>query len=130
MFSTVPYPWKDPDTVIVILILFYWVAFHFIFCFSVIFIPSVIFISLSLEKEMAAHSSILAWRVLWTEEPGGLLSIGSHRVRHDWSDLACIIPTMMAGIFFFFLKTFSCSSFLPKYIKWYWNLKFLLSINS
>ena len=36
-----------------------------------------------LEKEMATHSSILAWRVLWTEEPGGLLSIGSHRVRHD-----------------------------------------------
>ena len=40
--------------------------------------------------EMAAHSSILAWRILWTEEPGGLLSIGSHRVRHDWSDFACM----------------------------------------
>ena len=39
---------------------------------------------------MATHSSILAWRVLWTEEPGGLLSVGSHRVRHDWSDLACM----------------------------------------
>ena len=37
---------------------------------------------------MAAHSSILAWRIPWTEEPGGLLSMGSHRVRHDWSDLA------------------------------------------
>ena len=36
-----------------------------------------------LEKEMATHSSILAWRVLWTEEPGGLLSLASHRVRHD-----------------------------------------------
>ena len=35
------------------------------------------------EKEMAAHSSILAWRIPWTEEPGGLLSIGSHRVGHD-----------------------------------------------
>ena len=34
-------------------------------------------------KEMATHSSILAWRIPWTEEPGGLLSIGSHRVRHD-----------------------------------------------
>jgi len=42
------------------------------------------------EKEMATHSSILAWRILWTEEPGGLLSMGSHRVRHDWSDLACM----------------------------------------
>ena len=39
--------------------------------------------TLELEKEMAAHCSILAWRVLWTEEPGGLLCIGSHRVRHD-----------------------------------------------
>ena len=38
---------------------------------------------------MATHSSILAWRTLWTEGPGGLLSIGLHRVRHDWSDLAC-----------------------------------------
>ena len=36
-----------------------------------------------LEKEMAAHSSILAWRILWTEGPGGLLSMGSHRVRHE-----------------------------------------------
>ena len=43
----------------------------------------------SVEKEMATHSSILAWRILWMEEPGGLLSIGLHRVRHDWSDLAC-----------------------------------------
>ena len=37
---------------------------------------------------MATHSSILAWRILWTEEPGGLWSTGSQRVRHDWSDLA------------------------------------------
>ena len=43
-----------------------------------------------LEKEMAIHSSTLAWRILWTEEPGGLQSIGSHRVRHNWSDLACM----------------------------------------
>ena len=41
-----------------------------------------------LEKEMATHSSILAWRILWTEEPGGLPSVGSHRVGPDWSDLA------------------------------------------
>ena len=43
----------------------------------------------NVEKEMATHSSILAWRILWTEEPDWLLSIGSHRVGHDWSDLAC-----------------------------------------
>ena len=36
-----------------------------------------------LEKEMAAHSSILAWKIPWTEGPGGLLSMGSQRVRHD-----------------------------------------------
>ena len=36
-----------------------------------------------LEKEMAAHYSILAWRVPWTEEPGGLQSIGLQRVGHD-----------------------------------------------
>ena len=37
-----------------------------------------------LEKEMATHCSILAWRIPWTEEPGGLQSMGSQRVRHDW----------------------------------------------
>ena len=36
-----------------------------------------------LEKEMATHSSILAWKIPWTEEPGGLQSIGSQRVGHD-----------------------------------------------
>ena len=40
------------------------------------------------EKEMATHSSALAWRIPGTEEPGGLPSMGSHRVGHDWSDLA------------------------------------------
>ena len=44
----------------------------------------------ALEEEMATHSSVLAWRIPWTEEPGGLLSMGSHRVGHDWSDLAAI----------------------------------------
>ena len=42
----------------------------------------------ALEKEMATHSSVLAWRISGTGEPGGLLSMGSHRVGHDWSDLA------------------------------------------
>ena len=36
-----------------------------------------------LEKEMATHSSILAWKIPWTEEPGGLQSMGSQRVGHD-----------------------------------------------
>ena len=38
-----------------------------------------------LEKEMAIHSSTIAWRILWTEEPGRLQSVGSQRVRHDWA---------------------------------------------
>ena len=42
----------------------------------------------ALEKEMPTHSSVLAWRIPGTEEPGGLPSMGFHRVRHDWSDLA------------------------------------------
>ena len=39
---------------------------------------------------MATYSSIVSWRILWTEKPGGLLSMGLRRVRHDWSDLACM----------------------------------------
>ena len=42
----------------------------------------------ALEKEMATHSSVLAWRIPGTGEPGGLPSKGSHRVGHDWIDLA------------------------------------------
>ena len=42
----------------------------------------------ALEKEMATHSSVLAWRIPGTAGPGGLPSMGSHRVGHDWSDLA------------------------------------------
>ena len=47
----------------------------------------------ALEKEMATHSSILAWRTPGMGEPGGLPSMGLHRVVHDWSDLAaaCLI---------------------------------------
>ena len=42
----------------------------------------------ALEREMATHSSILAWRIPGMEEPRGLPSVGSHRVGHDWSSLA------------------------------------------
>ena len=41
-----------------------------------------------MEKAMATHSSTLAWKIPWMEEPGGLPSMGSHRVGHAWSDLA------------------------------------------
>ena len=42
----------------------------------------------ALEKEMTTHSNVLAWRIPGMGEPGGLPSMGSHRVGHDWSDLA------------------------------------------
>ena len=47
----------------------------------------------ALEKEMATHSSVLAWSILRTGEPGGLPSMGSHRVGHDWRDLAAAAAT-------------------------------------
>ena len=46
---------------------------------------------IGLEKEMATHSSVLAWRILGTGEPGGLPSMGTHRVRHNWRDLAAAV---------------------------------------
>ena len=45
----------------------------------------------AMEKEMATHSSVLAWRIPGTGEPGGLPSLGSHRVGHNWNDLAELI---------------------------------------
>ena len=53
------------------------------------------FITLSMEKEMATNSSILAWRIPGTAEPGGLLSMGSCRVGHDWSNLAAAAAELL-----------------------------------
>ena len=50
----------------------------------------------ALEKKMATHSSVLAWRIPGTGEPGGLPSIGSHRVGHDWGDLAAAAALIKA----------------------------------
>ena len=58
---------------------------------------------------MATHSSILAWRIPWTEEPEELLSIGSQRVRHNWSNL----PFMHS------LSTLYCTRHWTKYIVWF-----------
>ena len=54
----------------------------------------------ALEKEMATHSSVLAWRIPRTGEPGGLPSMGLHKVGHDWSDL-----TAMSHLKIWFPKT-------------------------
>ena len=51
----------------------------------------------ALEKEMATHSSVLTWRILGTGKPGGLPSMGSHRVGHDWSDLAAVAEVKTSG---------------------------------
>ena len=61
----------------------------------------------ALEKEMATHSSVLAWRIPGTEKSGGLLSMGSHRVGHDWSDLA----TAAAGMIFDLTRSYQGNVF-------------------
>ena len=65
----------------------------------------------ALEKEMATHSSVLAWRIPGMGEPGGLQSLGLHRVGHDWSDLAAAAaaavywePILCKGLVGFKLK--------------------------
>ena len=79
----------------------------------------------ALEKEMATHSSVLAWRIPGTEEPGGLPSMGSHRVGHHWSDLAVVaapFPFFLAfwfSSFFSYLKTSSDNhAFLLFFFLW------------
>ena len=54
----------------------------------------------ALEKEMATHSSVLAWRIPKTEEPSGLPSMGSHRVAHDCSNLAAAAECYMNAMNF------------------------------
>ena len=68
----------------------------------------------ALEKEMATHSSVLAWRIPGMGEPGGLLSMGLHRVGHDWSDLAAaalyiIIENHVFNLFYCLKFQFSFS---------------------
>ena len=94
-----------------------------------------------LEKEMATHSSVLAWRIPGMREPGGLPSMGSHRVRHDWSDLAAYVCIYMylphlpkgsrppVGFMGYSCLIFRCKVFLtpekcgklPQNILWNWH---------
>ena len=64
----------------------FWISFQV--HLKVFFGYSCLFIHTWLTLGMATHSSVLAWRIPGTGEPGGLPSMGSHRVGHDWSDLA------------------------------------------
>ena len=73
-----------------------------------------------LKEGVTTFSSILAWRIPWTEEPGGLQSIGLHRVRQDWSHLTCIQSSCFIFIFFIFFKVivlihWFCCCFYRKY---------------
>ena len=52
----------------------------------------------ALEKEMATHASALAWRIPGKVEPGGVRSMGSHRVGHDWSDLAAAAAELLYNV--------------------------------
>ena len=52
----------------------------------------------AMEKEMAIHSTVLAWRIPGTGEPGGLTCMGSHRAGHDWSDLAAAAAAEIPGM--------------------------------
>ena len=57
----------------------------------------------ALEKEMATHSSVVAWRIPGTEEPGGLPSVVSHRVRQDSNNLAAAAAAAVSFIFMAFV---------------------------
>ena len=77
-----------PLEFIFILLFIFIFRFSLVICFTYTSNFTFTFHFHALEKEMATHSSVLAWRIPGTGEPGGLLSVGSHRVGHDWSDLA------------------------------------------
>ena len=79
----------------------------------------------ALEKEMATHSSVLAWRIPGTGKPDGLPSMGSHRVGHDWSDLA--VAAAAAADHFKLQEEFTsvCTGLMTStystYIYWNWS---------
>ena len=74
----------------------------------------------ALEKEMATHPSVLAWRIPGTVEPGGLPPMGSHRVGHDWSDLAAAAAVQTAKFI-----NHNCRCILGLFPVWGYYLTFL-----
>ena len=76
----------------------------------------------ALEKEMATPSRVLAWRIPETEEPGGLPSMGSHRVGHDWSDLAAAaIDSERASLEAQMVKSLPAVR-SPRFKPWVWKI--------
>ena len=80
-----------------------------------------------LEKEMTTHSSTLAWKIPWTEEPGRLQSMGSQRVRHDWamslslSYTQYISQLLYPSICWWILRLLPCLSYCKSYCYEHWN---------
>ena len=70
----------------------------------------------ALEKEMAIHFSILALKIPWTEEPGGLQSIASQRVRQDWGNLAHAVCKLVSLNTFFWGRTLRVVHLLPIFL--------------
>ena len=70
----------------------------------------------ALEKEMATHSSVLAWRIPGTGEPSGLPSMGSHRVGHDWSDLAAAAAAEAFRMLNYLIQQYNTSPLLFNYL--------------
>ena len=73
----------------------------------------------ALEKEMATLSSVLAWRIPGTEEPGGLPSMGSHRVGDNWSDLAAAAAYIYMYLYCWCKS--NCSFAVLNFAVWCWN---------
>ena len=69
---------------------------------------------------MATHSSVIAWRIPGTGEPGGLPSMGSHRIGHDWSDLAAAAAACYLEFFFGYIDFFLLfTNQVYKYFIWF-----------
>ena len=73
-----------------------------------------------MKKEMATHSRIFSWRIPWAEETGGPQSIGSQRVGHGWSDLACMHAYIYVDLFLdsILFHLFLCLSLFHYHIVW------------
>ena len=69
------------------------------------------------KKEMATHSSTLAWKISWTQEPGGLQSMGSRRVRHDWTTNTYLLKGKFIALNAYISKEGSCINNLSSYLK-------------
>ena len=80
----------------------------------------------TLEMEMATHSSILAWKIPWTERPGGLQSMESQRVGHDWATNTFFHGSIDIFNLFLFLMLFSSVSVFAKFF-FLWDIWFSLS---